>query len=59
MEFDRLHYKGWSYRPNKFLDLDKDGDLMTLEPLSERPNLIKGVVNIHDELPDGIVAESK
>ena len=32
---------------------------MTLEPLSERPNLIKAYVNIHEELPEGIVAERK
>jgi hypothetical protein len=27
--------------------------------LAQRPNLIKAYVNIHDELPDGVVAERK
>jgi hypothetical protein len=58
-EFDRKYSEGWEYRKTKFLDLHPDGNLTTLEPLKERPNLIKAYVNIHDELPDGIVAQRK
>ena len=38
---------------NKILDLHQDGDLKTLEPLSERPNILK-IVNLTEELPDGL-----
>ena len=38
---------------NKILDLHQWGDLKTLEPLCERPNIVN-VVNLTDELPDGI-----
>ena len=43
---------------NKILDLHQWGDLKTLEPLNERPNNVK-VVNLTDELPDGMWDEGK
>jgi len=54
--FDRMHYEGWKFMPNKYLDLIKEEGYNMLGVMPRKPNILN-IVNLHDEIPDGIRAK--
>ena len=47
-------YEGWKYLQNKVLDLHKDESYKILGARAKQPNILN-YVNLHDELPEGII----